>query len=76
MSEWISVKERLPALDQFVLVALNDWEEPIIAYLEENKLKHANVESFFTWQSPMLFGIDWNTVTHWMPLPELPKEDK
>lgn len=76
MSEWISVKERLPALDQFVLVALTNWEEPKIAYLEEHKLKHANVESFFMWESPMLMSIDWHTVTHWMPLPKLPKEDR
>ena len=83
MSEWISVKERLPALNQVVLVALINWEEPIIACFEEHKLKHANVESFFTWKSPMLWNIepmlwniDWKTVTHWMPLPEMPKEDK
>ncbi len=75
MSEWISVKDRLPAVNQFVLVAITNCYEPVIGCLEEHKLKHANVASFFIWESPMLTSIDWHTVTHWMPLPEMPKEE-
>lgn len=56
MSEWISVKERLPedAKDEYVLVACNYHGEIIV-----ETRKKWNLDS---------------SVTHWMPLPEPPKE--
>ena len=58
--KWISVKERLPRCGERVLVT-NDgsvWE----AYLS---ISHKWVRQEFVWAAK---------VTHWMPLPEPPKE--
>lgn len=66
-SEWISVKERLPDRDQEVLV----YEKPFIStclfwrsrsFLMEHQWELSN-------------GLNCNP-THWMPLPEGPKEGK
>lgn len=60
MSEWISVKKSLPERDQEVLIT--DGETIRVAYLD---LK------------PGFFSDDWmvyGTATHWMDLPEAPKE--
>ena len=60
--KWISVKERLPRYGERVLVT-NDgsvWE----AYLS---ISHKWVRQEFVWAAK---------VTHWMPLPEPPKEEE
>ena len=77
--KWIPVTERLPELFEscFVVVKLKyDWEEDYEYgvdsgyYLGEN----GYIDGFNTFN-------DWNEgqehlhVTHWMPLPEAPKED-
>jgi hypothetical protein len=73
MSEWISVKDRLPAKNQKVLAS---WAgeyvaELIYAYSETSPRAYKNGPRW-EWQGrsvPM-----WN-ITHWMPLPEPPKEN-
>lgn len=60
MSEWISVKERLPEIWQNVLVYRKD-NEP-----------HAEFRCFSGgWDMDEKYR---NPVTHWMPFPEPPKE--
>lgn len=76
MSEWISVKDRLPPHEQFVVVASNIWRWPKIAYFGDRKLEHANLDSYFMSSPLRVFFKDLDVVTHWMPLPELPKEDR
>jgi hypothetical protein len=76
MSEWISVKERLPPLEEFVVVASNVWDGPRIVYFGERKLEHANIDAYFMCSRPRLFLKVLDVATHWMPLPELPKEEK
>lgn len=67
MSQWISVKDRLPEQGKNVLVfALSPaikTKEIVIDRLEdgENKL---------VW----MYTHGWYTVTHWMPLPEPPNK--
>lgn len=69
MSEWISVKDRLPEKTGkqrgFYLVALSNGVVKELAY----EFEHYN---------NMLFDVGWHEtaypVTHWMPLPEPPKE--
>lgn len=61
MPRWISVKERLPEKDRDVL-----WYNPTL-------FKPMDVDPI----SPLWNGcLEHNTYTHWMPLPEPPKEEK
>ena len=60
MSEWSSVKERLPRCGERGLVT------------EGNGVFEAVLSISHNWSR---FGIGWaEGVTHWMPLPEPPKE--
>lgn len=80
-SHWISVKERLPEPNQDVLLIAHGWKGRLL-YI--GRLHHEEAET--SW----LTGItsmesEWSIngwsylktplVTHWMPLPELPKEE-
>lgn len=61
---WISVKERLPKDFDQALVYDGDKHYPIgICHKGESGI----------WHSDMAYGM--GTITHWMPLPELPEED-
>lgn len=68
MNEWISVKDRLPEADGDYLVYL------VANNMPKNKsiitLYYTNLSKRFVYyDNDNLF-----TVTHWMPLPEPPKE--
>lgn len=70
MSKWISVKERLPRLHTDVLVYRRSvCRMGGYSSIEYVTLGHGEVpmwsNDFQTWKSE---------VTHWMPLPEPPKE--
>lgn len=80
--DWISVKDRLPEDGQEVLVISHGWGERLV-YVGQYK----RVESETSWLTGitpkvsnwLLWGwsyIKEPQVTHWMPLPEPPKEDK
>ena len=60
MSEWISVKDRLPEKDGRYLAITKHYKQPVIAQYTKNEK--------YPWNWLM------NNVTHWMPLPEPPKE--
>ena len=71
MSEWISVKDRLPEGEEDVLVCLTSKELVVGAFVETPisddrlwMLSHG--EDFYAFSSC--------GVTHWMPLPEPPEE--
>ena len=69
MSEWISVKDRLPENEDFVLVSVTgrfhhikfENAPDIASFCREGWI----LESCPEWSNP--------GVTHWMPLPEMPK---
>ncbi len=64
---WISVKERLPEDGELVLVY--NARDDFLAVLEHDSSEY---------ESPWHGGDYWldeDDVTHWMPLPELPKEE-
>ncbi len=65
MTEWISVKDRLPK-SRFVVLA---YEKPLntinMSFYENNSESWIDCDS----------GYYLNSVTHWMPLPEPPKEE-
>ena len=63
MSEWISVKDRMPDNDQDVLVYVRlKGRDPVIT------------NSFFMENIHRWSGLHRLNVTHWMPLPEPPKD--
>ena len=72
MPRWISVKERLPEKTGRYLVAI-DCEKG--KWVEENIFEHV----VHQWAHDLYHGacIEDSTpfVTHWMPLPTMPKED-
>ena len=64
MNEWISVKERLPEV-----------EADILAYIGEGSFVVCWMTHDGYWQCPA-YLMDKDDVTHWMPLPEPPKEEE
>ena len=66
--KWISVTERLPSLDEDVLVC---------AYgtLIRTWCLHKKYSKRF-WETEEGYFDDFNAVSHWMPLPEPPKEEE
>ena len=65
MSEWISVKERLPNGYQKVLAFVGGIVY-VVAILDTRANK---------WRVMWDLDVIDDEVTHWMPLPEPPKED-
>ena len=64
MSEWISVKDRLPEVRIIVLAYAAQTNGIYFAFRERDSENFVNYDS----------GYYLNTVTHWMPLPKPPKE--
>lgn len=60
---WVSVKERLPELGQGVLVIDRDGSQEVATFAGDCFVGHDGI------------GADVNYFTHWMTLPEPPKED-
>ena len=69
-SEWISVKDRMPKRDVDI-VALLDWGGYEIGRLEKDP---DNLEWRWSFEYYDLYGEEFQKVTHWLPLPELPGE--
>ncbi len=68
---WISVEERLP--DSGTCVLVTDGLEVGEGWITEiiNTKGH-----FSRWCCPTTdIDVDWRPITHWMPLPEPPKEE-
>jgi len=78
MSEWISVKDRLPEPFVDVLVWCENLAQDY-AQLECFRVGefYAAIDRFCVWEDgkPSSFRTDrfYGKVTHWMPLPEPPK---
>ena len=74
MSEWISVKDGLPEDDVRVLVCGNGGDEShVIAITQYTHRKYGyNIEG---WIEPWQYFFYNYEITHWMPLPEPPKEE-
>lgn len=64
VNRWISCSERLPEYGEYVLFIRKNCEVYVGYYDEKN-----------TWNTDYQWFIG-EDVTHWMPLPEPPKEDE
>lgn len=77
---WISVKDRLPGIDEDVLIlyeskVLHDTGYAITClkdsiYFAGKRIQYQTPQ----WCQPWQYFGENNVVTHWMPLPEPPKE--
>ena len=63
--KWISVKERLPEDGQRVVGIAENGMTGIMDYRDDGTPFAARI-----------FGVYFSNITHWMPLPEPPKEDE
>ena len=66
--QWIPVEERLPQNYISVLV-YTPTAEPLPMVHE------AYIGDDGEWHSSVVYGVNNEDVTHWMPMPEPPKED-
>lgn len=65
MSEWINVKDRLPSSRQSVVFYAQDREEVFAGIFNSDKKRFEdNIEGWWC----------EGEITHWMPLPEAPKD--
>lgn len=76
--KWIPVTERLPEVDKEVLVFAvgksNDFSS-VIAITDRMIFRlFPSSEGVETWRSPWQYFMTNYEITHWMPLPEPPKE--
>lgn len=83
MPQWISVKERLPDYDQLALL----WQSELQAQFVGRRVDSGLAFPLYYWECTSEFFEAWKeiyfpklmhqgTVSHWMPLPEAPKEEK
>lgn len=79
--KWISVKDRLPELEEEVLVYASGkidgfFGKNVIAICSRYEQKiYPSAPGYERWSSPwQYFHTDYE-ITHWMPLPEPPKEE-
>lgn len=69
--EWISVKEKLPAINQKVLI-LTSKGRVSMAYICVPKDKMGNVIGAPDWCGNLEFVL---SITHWCPIPEIPLKE-
>lgn len=72
--KWISVKDRLPEddVDVIVYAISNNGGHTIVVTFHTHTLYGFNIEG---WASPWQYFTRNYTITHWMPMPEPPKEE-
>ena len=78
MSKWVSVKDKLPKKNNDYLCVLNTHTISVCSFA--HNLKKVDKYDFDAKKSGWYdYDSEWGyyeitNVTHWMPLPELPKE--
>lgn len=68
---WISVADKLPQLNQQVIVYQPPYGVNVFTYVQDDP-ETADVH----WEDEYGHWRDADTVSHWMPLPEEPMEEK
>jgi len=71
--QWISVKERLPEINQEVLISYGKKPFLLVAFLYHPQYPKKDVKVFCGTNNTN-YSLEY--VTHWMPLPEPPRKTK
>lgn len=71
MSEWISVTDGLPEPNTEVLVYIK-YPQPVLV-MDRGIYKNGNIKKLF-FNGEGFVPFDYGELSHWMPLPEPPKE--
>lgn len=79
-SGWISVKDRLPPMEECVLVFCKGKSEHMQSVIKISEMSNINRFNYKCktepyWREPWDFFYANYDITHWMPLPEAPKEE-
>lgn len=81
MSEWISVKDRLPEHDQNVLIFAEgksdyNFGDTVIeiSHIGNQKFFHDSPDNW-CWIAPWQYFTTNYEITHWMPLPQPPERE-
>jgi len=71
--KWISVKDKMPDAGKDVLVYINGDDPEIDVSYHTFEVLHK--ENIWHYGNQLMFETSWfQEVTHWMPLPEPPKD--
>lgn len=70
MSEWIKCSQKMPPLGEIVIIAARDMEAVVKVVHIEKAVCNGN--GFIVLAGSVDLPREW--VTHWMPLPEPPKD--
>jgi hypothetical protein len=71
--EWISVKDKLPQDGQMIAACIDRLQTGCICRYCENEEEKLPCLIY----GPLrILGFTWKDVTHWMPLPNPPEENK
>ena len=76
MNEWISVNDRLPETDNDYLV-LTESKDIFKAYFNEYSKEFGSYSDIYDTDTLGYVDSEWlkyEEITHWMPLPQPPKE--
>ena len=71
--KWINIKETLPMFNEDVLVTDNKRLD-IGYYIKSSELHNYSECDFQHWVTRQRI-LNSNNITHWMPLPNIPKEE-
>lgn len=78
MSEWISVKDRLPDIGERVLVCAVSKNSgaplTIITEMSDTNWLDNRLKIELYWMPPFQYFLSNYEIIHWMPLPEPPEE--
>lgn len=69
ISPWISVEERLPEPEKEVIILAKN------KYIDIDHLTDDGEGGYYWWKSDEWICCEDDKITHWMPIPELPKEE-
>ena len=70
-SEWISVEDSLPEIDEFVLVCRN-WRGKLVQCVDRIRLYYDREKPK---EEQKWYGFMYSDITHWQPLPAPPTTD-